>query len=73
MLLIRTSRTCRTNALVVPPRENGALGNGTKNISANRDIDKIVMVRNPWQSSEESLTYLLDRRVEMGVPPIASR
>jgi hypothetical protein len=82
MLLIRTSQTCRPDALVVPSCEeanegartiNGALGNGTINISAKRDIDRIVMVRNPQQISEGRITYFLDRRVEMGVPPSGNR
>jgi hypothetical protein len=78
MLLIRTSRTCRRSTLVVevPPCEianeeartimiilNGALGNGASNISANRDIERIVMVRKTRQISKGRITYLLNRRV----------
>jgi hypothetical protein len=86
ILLIRTSRTCRTNARLVPPCEeanegartlmiilNGVTGHGTNNIGANRDIDRVVMVRNPRQISEGRITYFLDRRVEMGVPRSGNR
>jgi hypothetical protein len=36
---------------------HGANGNGATNISAKSDIDRIVMVRTPRQSSEESLIF----------------
>jgi hypothetical protein len=52
---------------------NGVTGHGTNNIGANRDIDRVVMVRNPRQISEGRITYFLDRRVEMGVPRSGNR